>query len=233
MIIYLAIGTIPAVVLGLSFKDFFENALQNELLASFMLCVTGLLLVLPRWVSVWYQSGKNGDVGLPSAIIMGIGQAVAILPGISRSGSTIAAGMMAGVKPSRAAEFSFLLAIPVIAGGAVFKFKDFGDLAETSYYSVLGVDKEADQAEISLAFEKIRDQPDADPDQVSVAREAYSVLSDSKRRESYDSTQPPFLPSRSLHHRSGGPRSSPVCWPSMPSSTAYAVGNSNTLPSIA
>ena len=55
-------------------------------------------------------------------MVIGIGQALAIMPGISRSGSTIAAGMMVGVEPAEAAEFSFLLAIPAIAGAAVLEF---------------------------------------------------------------------------------------------------------------
>jgi len=64
-------------------------------------------------------------VGWAQAIMMGVGQAVAILPGISRSGSTIVAGMLGGVNPSKAAEFSFLLAIPAITGAVIYERDEF------------------------------------------------------------------------------------------------------------
>ena len=68
------------------------------------------------------------SVGWKSSLIMGVGQAMAIMPGISRSGTTIAVGLLAKVKPDRAAEFSFLLAIPVIAGAVVLKTADLVEL---------------------------------------------------------------------------------------------------------
>jgi undecaprenyl-diphosphatase len=115
----LVIGTIPAAIIGLALADFFERAFSNPLLTSIMLLATGLILWLSRFV-------KYGTARLKwlSALIMGLGQALAILPGISRSGSTIVAGMAAGVKPSTAAEFSFLLAIPAISGAALLSAKD-------------------------------------------------------------------------------------------------------------
>ena len=114
---YLLIGTIPAGLVGLLFKDFFEAAFSNEAVTAAMLIVTGLILLATRFV----PQGRL-PIKLPSSVIMGIGQAMAIMPGISRSGSTIAAGLMVGVEPSEAAEFSFLLAIPAIAGAAVLEF---------------------------------------------------------------------------------------------------------------
>ena len=113
---YLIIGTIPAGLTGLLFKDFFEQAFSNPAMTSLMLFVTGLILLSTRF---YRRGGKR--VGILSAIFMGIGQAAAILPGISRSGTTIAAGMVSGVEPSRAAEFSFLLTIPAILGAMVLK----------------------------------------------------------------------------------------------------------------
>jgi len=113
---YLIIGTIPAGLAGLLFKDFFERAFSDPMMTSLMLFVTGLILLSTRF----YRRGGKG-IGILSAIFMSLGQAAAILPGISRSGTTIAAGMACGVEPSRAAEFSFLLAIPAILGGMVLK----------------------------------------------------------------------------------------------------------------
>ncbi len=120
MIFYLVIGTIPAGVAGVLLKDFFERAFSAPEMTSVMLMITGAILLLTALVRV----GDRKIDGV-RAIIIGIGQAIAILPGISRSGSTISAGLFAGVNPVKAAEFSFLLSIPAIAGAIVFKAKDF------------------------------------------------------------------------------------------------------------
>lgn len=117
-ILWLAIATLPAVVAALLFKDYFDAAPGKPVLVSGLLIVTGLVLFVPRLVK-----GRMEAVGLKSAVIMGIGQAFAILPGISRSGSTIAAGLVSGVKAEKAAEFSFLMSIPAIAGGFVLTMK--------------------------------------------------------------------------------------------------------------
>ncbi len=119
MIMWLGIATLPAVVAALFFKDFFDAAPGKPVLVSGLLIFTGLILFVPRLIK-----GQAAKVGLKSSLIMGVGQALAILPGISRSGSTIAAGMMSGVKAEKAAEFSFLMSIPAIAGGFVLTMKD-------------------------------------------------------------------------------------------------------------
>ena len=118
-IFFLGLATIPAVIAALLFKDFFDAAPGNPVFVSSLLIVTGLVLFVPKFV----KGGASG-VGLKGALAMGIGQAFAILPGISRSGSTIAAGLVSGVKAEKAAEFSFLMSIPAIAGGFVLTMKD-------------------------------------------------------------------------------------------------------------
>ncbi|MGJ8673825.1 undecaprenyl-diphosphate phosphatase [Rubritalea sp.] len=118
-ILFLALATVPAVIAALLFKDFFDAAPGNPILVSGLLIVTGLVLFVPRFV----KSGSK-EVGVKGAVAMGVGQAFAILPGISRSGSTIAAGLVSGVKAEKAAEFSFLMSIPAIAGGFVLTMKD-------------------------------------------------------------------------------------------------------------
>lgn len=118
-ILWLALATVPAVIAALLFKDFFNAVPGNPFMVSGLLIVTGLVLFVPRLVR-----GRAEGVGLKSSLIMGVGQAFAILPGISRSGSTIAAGLVSGVKAERAAEFSFLMSIPAIAGGFVLTMKD-------------------------------------------------------------------------------------------------------------
>jgi len=84
-----------------------------------MLLVTGLLLL-----STAFIRKREKGINIPRSIIIGIGQALAIMPGISRSGATISFGMFAGVKPVVAAEYSFLLSVPAIAGAIVLKAGD-------------------------------------------------------------------------------------------------------------
>lgn len=124
IILLLIIGTIPAGLAGVLLKDFFEKTFSNPLETSIELIITGGILFLPRLI-------KHASAGLtiPTAIWMGIGQAVAILPGISRSGSTIVAGMLGGVKPAEAAEFSFLLSIPAIAGAIVLGIPEMAGIS--------------------------------------------------------------------------------------------------------
>lgn len=115
----LVLGTIPAVLAGLLLKDFFEKTFGNPVETSIELIITGFILFIPGRLSPGTRS-----VDWFRSLLMGIGQAIAILPGISRSGTTIVAGLAAGVKPEVAAEFSFLLSIPAIAGAAVLNLAE-------------------------------------------------------------------------------------------------------------
>ena len=113
------VGTIPAVVIGVPLDMCCDQALQNPLLAGFMFLATGGLLL-------WSARAGEGtrlcrDLTLSQSLVIGLFQAVAILPGISRSGSTIVAGLSCGLKRDEAATFSFLLAIPVIGGAGLLK----------------------------------------------------------------------------------------------------------------
>lgn len=112
--VYIVVGTIPAAVIGMLFQDAIERAFDDPSIASAMLLVTGGLLFATHFVR-----GTTRDMGLWSSVAVGLAQAVAILPGISRSGSTIATGLFLKVERQKAAEFSFLLAIPVILGGSI------------------------------------------------------------------------------------------------------------------
>ena len=112
--LYLVVGTIPAAVFGELYKGRIEETFDDPWFVSAMLLVTGGLLFATRFVR-----RATGDVGWWSSIAVGCAQALAIFPGISRSGSTIAMGLLMRVERQKAAEFSFLLAIPVILGGSV------------------------------------------------------------------------------------------------------------------
>lgn len=113
-LILLAIGTIPAVVIGLPIKMKAEHILESPLLAGLMFPVTALILVWasrqPEGDREYWQLRKRDAVGI------GLMQALALLPGISRSGSTIAGGLFSRLTRESAGTFAFLLAIPVIGG---------------------------------------------------------------------------------------------------------------------
>lgn len=108
----LAVGTAPIVVSGLLVKFCFSQVFEQPVISGFMLVVTGLMLI---WASR-FQSGSVNyvDMSYRQAFTIGLFQAVAVLPGISRSGATISAGLYVGLRRDAAATFSFLLAIPAI-----------------------------------------------------------------------------------------------------------------------
>ena len=124
----LAVGTLPAVLVGLSAREFIERQFQNPVATGVALLVTGGILWTTRSSFAGAAGGGAGDVGTPLnwriALGVGCGQALAILPGISRSGTTVAVALALGVAPLAAAEFSFLLGIIAIAGAAVLMLPD-------------------------------------------------------------------------------------------------------------
>jgi undecaprenyl-diphosphatase len=118
----LVVGSIPAAVVGFPMKLYCKDLLESPLLAGFMFLVTGAMLV---WVGRCKQGETEcRDLTYSRAFVIGLFQAFALLPGISRSGSTIVAGMGAGLKRDEAATFSFLLAIPAIGGAGLLEAKD-------------------------------------------------------------------------------------------------------------
>lgn len=125
LVALIVLATIPAAIAGLLLRDFFERLFQNPMAAGAFLLVTAFLLLLADFF------GRNAleldDVDGPRALVVGVAQAIAIIPGISRSGATISAGMLTGLKREAAARFSFLLAIPIIAGTLLLELRDLAD----------------------------------------------------------------------------------------------------------
>jgi len=116
------IGTIPTVIIAFSFRNAFESLFNKPGITGYMLIVTGTMLWFTRYDLKTNSNKKN--MGIFDALIIGTVQGLAITPGISRSGTTIATATFRGVDRETAARFSFLLVIPVILGGMAMMAKD-------------------------------------------------------------------------------------------------------------
>ena len=121
------IGTLPVVILGLSFRDFIENDVRNLWVIAYTLIGFGLLLGIADVLGRRTRNIK--DLTWSHGVMFGVGQALALVPGVSRSGGTITVGLMLGYTREAAARYSFLLAIPAVLGSGLFQFiSTFGDL---------------------------------------------------------------------------------------------------------
>lgn len=118
----LVVGTIPAVVIGLTIKSQFPQVMRSPMLACYMLLLTGSMLILLGRLKA--RAGQYTGMTPGAAFLVGCFQAFAILPGISRSGSTILGGRLLGLSNDDSVTFSFLLAIPAILGATVLTLKD-------------------------------------------------------------------------------------------------------------
>lgn len=114
LIFLLAWGTVPAAVAGVLWKDNVESAFNDPRMVLYMLIATGAVLMSTRLAPDETRRGINWKI----VLLIGLAQACALLPGISRSGMTIAVGLLCGLSAGVAAEFSFLLALPAILGAA-------------------------------------------------------------------------------------------------------------------
>lgn len=135
LLLLLMLGSLPAAVVGLSLEDTIDTAFAHPAFSAFALLVTGSFLY---WSRRFPAEGRDlFGLSWRVALVIGVAQAFAILPGISRSGATIVTGMALGLALPAAASFSFLLSIPAVAGAAVLKlptasFADLGGAATMS-----------------------------------------------------------------------------------------------------
>lgn len=121
------VGSIPTAVLGLLFKKWSEQLFSSVFLVGCMLLMTGCLLWATRWIK--REGGGIPGFTVPMALCIGLIQGMAILPGISRSGSTIAAALFLGLDRPTAARYSFLLSIPAIVGAMLLSLRDLSGTA--------------------------------------------------------------------------------------------------------
>jgi undecaprenyl-diphosphatase len=146
LIAYIVVGTIPAVIAGVFFGDWIDEKFRNlKAVATLMIIMGTAYYAAEAFYSKYYSSTFKGVIekainkikdffkceegaaeiaglNFRKAIIIGIAQSLALLPGVSRSGSTIAAGLFQGIERSQAARFSFLLGLPAILGAGIFTF---------------------------------------------------------------------------------------------------------------
>lgn len=122
---FVIIGTIPAGLAGVLFKDFFESLFSDITAVAFFLLITGFLLWGSERISKRTEN-KRGlkEMTVKNTLLIGIAQACAIAPGISRSGATISTGLFLGLERELAARYSFLLSIPAILGAALVQVND-------------------------------------------------------------------------------------------------------------
>ena len=123
------VGSLPVLILGLAFRNFIENDVRNLWVIAYTLIGFGILLGLADFFG---EKNKSiADLKLSHGVGYGIGQALALVPGVSRSGGTITVGLMLGYTRQAAARYSFLLAIPAVLGSGLFQFfSSVGDLSQ-------------------------------------------------------------------------------------------------------
>ena len=121
--IYILVATIITGVSGILFEDYISTALKGPTMIAISLTITGIfLIIIERAVRTGGRTEK--DMTLFDSVIIGIGQSLALIPGLSRSGTTLVVGMFAGLTKETAVRYSFLLSIPVILGSTVLAIKD-------------------------------------------------------------------------------------------------------------
>jgi undecaprenyl-diphosphatase len=121
------IGTIPVVVLGLAFRDFIENDVRSLWVIAFTLIGFGVILGVADLVGK--KQRTISELSYKHGVLFGLGQAMALVPGVSRSGGTITVGLLLGYTRHASARYSFLLAIPAVLASGLFLFvSTVGDL---------------------------------------------------------------------------------------------------------
>jgi undecaprenyl-diphosphatase len=118
MFLFIIIGSIPTAAIGFAFRGLFESMFTNMTAVGGALIITGIILVLSR------RGNGKGKLSPITAFLIGIGQGIAVAPGISRSGATIGTALFTGINRRQAIGFSFLLAVPAIVGAMFFELDE-------------------------------------------------------------------------------------------------------------
>jgi len=136
----LLVAFLPAVLLGLAFGDIIELMLGNAELVAWALIIGGVaILIVERFAKPAAEGGGVAEVSLRTSIAIGLVQCLAMIPGVSRSGATILGAMSFGVDRKTAAEFSFFLAVPTLAGATVYKLYKARDELTMDDMGLIGI----------------------------------------------------------------------------------------------
>lgn len=134
LLIWILVASLPTGLMGIFFKDWFESLFVQPKTVGGMLLVTGTILYLTRWAQ---KEGRNlTTMRWIDAILVGVAQGIAIIPGISRSGATISAGLFLGLNRELAGRFSFLLSIPAILAATVLELRKADSISEVHIASL-------------------------------------------------------------------------------------------------
>ena len=122
------VACVPAIVVGLPLNDFFEEKFYNYVVVALMLIIYGVLFIVIENYNKKRKTQINSleDISFKTAFLIGLFQVLSLIPGTSRSGSTIIGGILVGTSRTVAAEFTFFLAIPVMFGASLLKLVKFG-----------------------------------------------------------------------------------------------------------
>lgn len=120
--IYIALGTVPIVIAGLTLKDFVTGDARSLYVVASMLIAVGVIFFVAEYAGT--KERLASSITLFDAMLIGLAQTCALVPGVSRSGATIAMALFLGLRRDDAAKFSFLLGVPAIAGAGIFEVKD-------------------------------------------------------------------------------------------------------------
>jgi len=132
-LLYLILASVPIALVGFFLNGFIKSIFYNIKIIGFSLLFTALLLYLSK-----YPKKKNKKLNIKNTFIIGIAQALAILPGISRSGSTISVGLIQGAKKQETARFSFLLFIPAIIGATIMEISTINQITNNFPALIIG-----------------------------------------------------------------------------------------------
>ncbi len=144
LVLFMFVASLPTGLIGFLFKDHFESLFNQLAAVGAFLCVTGVLLFATRKVPASGSFGEvsvtalNSQLSYAKAFTIGLLQGLAITPGISRSGTTIAAGLFLKLEKNSAALFSFLIAIPAILGAVVLQLRDMSWSGQSVSYLITG-----------------------------------------------------------------------------------------------
>jgi undecaprenyl-diphosphatase len=138
LLFLILVGSLPAGFVGIFFKKQLENSFNSPLIVGIGYLVTAIFLFSTHFIRL-KRLGSLNQIKISDAFLIGIFQALAILPGISRSGSTIVAGRWRGLSESASFSFSFLLAIPAIIGAVILELPDIFANGNHLGYSLLGM----------------------------------------------------------------------------------------------